>query len=174
MVRRRGNVGGTVMVALLISTALAQGSNLNKSLADTEGRRRAGENGLRQIKMKSAQQGPDVRALYTEAATEQNAWLDAVTQAVQQPSATAPDVTTVSDRAATTFVAWVAARNKALGEPVLAGGVADSVKRGVVQDLTDIAAETWKANRRADEKKRSVVISGLKDRLRWKTWDELQ
>src|SRR4029450_8478501 len=55
---------------------------LDKSLSDTHGRRKAAENGLRQIKAKSQEQADGVRALYTAAASNNNAWVDAVCQAI--------------------------------------------------------------------------------------------
>lgn len=174
MLRNNRHIVWIPALLLIASTALVLGANFDKSLRDTEGRRRAAENGLRQIKVKSPQQADQIRAVYADAATEHNAWLDVVTEAVRQSAATPPDVTSAAERASTSLVTWVAARNRALGEPELAGAIADSVKRGATQDLTDIAAQVWKDNRRTDEKKRTAAITALSDRLKWKSWEDIQ
>lgn len=172
-----GNLRQMVWIPVLLligATAVVQTANFDKSLRDTEGRRRAAENGLRQIKAKSPQQADQIRAIYTDAATQHNAWLEVLSEAVRQSAATPPDVTGAAERASTSLVTWVAARNRALGEPELAGAIADSVKKGATQDLTDIAAQVWKDNRRADEKKRASAMTALSDRLKWKSWEDFQ
>jgi hypothetical protein len=57
--------------------------------------------------------------------------------------------------------------------PELTGAIADSTKKSVVQDLLDIANETWKNNRSTDAKKRTSAASSLKDRLRWRAFEEI-
>ena len=41
------------------------------------------------------------------------------------------------------------------------------------QNLLDIAGATWKNNREADAKKRTSVAASLRERLRWKMFDEI-
>ena len=171
IVKRVGRVLALLLVAL---TAVTYAADLNKALTETEGRRRAAENGLRDIKKKSARDAEQVRALYTEAASANNAWLETVCQAIQQGAANAPDVATSAQSAADALVAWVNLRNRALSLPVLDDTVATMVKRTVVQNLTDIAAESWKKDRRNDERKRTAAVARLKERLQWKAWDAVQ
>ena len=57
--------------------------------------------------------------------------------------------------------------------PELTGTVADSVKKSVTQDLLEIAGATWKNNRGADAKKRTSVAETLKERLRWRMFEEI-
>jgi hypothetical protein len=157
---------------LVIGASTIRAADLNKTLADTEGRRRAAENGLKQIKAKG--QPPDqIRSAYVEAASRQNAWLDSVCQAIEQGAANAPDVSSSAQSAATSLVEWVNVRNRALGVPELSGAIADSTKKSVAEDLIDIAAGTWKNNRSSDAKKRSSAAASLKERLRWKTFEEI-
>jgi hypothetical protein len=84
-----------------------------------------------------------VRERYSEAAVRNNAWLDAVCQAIQQGSATAPDVATSVEAAAVSLVDWAKLRNRALGIPDMNEAAAASVKRMVVRDLTEIAKAEW-------------------------------
>lgn len=74
----------------------------------------------------------------------------------------------------TSLVAWVSARNAALGLPAIAGPTAEGVKKSVVQGLTETANDTWRANRNADEKKRTAATTLLTDRLRWKSRDNVK
>jgi hypothetical protein len=71
-------------LVLTVATTLVHAANFDQSLRDSEGRRRAAENGLRQIKTKSVQQADQLRTIYTDAATQHNAWLEIVTEAVRQ------------------------------------------------------------------------------------------
>jgi len=160
-------------LAVVLAASGASAADFGKSLRETEGRRRAAENGLRQIKSKAAQLAEQIKETYTKAASEQNAWLDLVVDSVRSRAATTPDVGAVAERAGATLVSWVAARNRVLGEPELAGTIADAVRKGVVQDLTDIAAQVWKDNRRGDDKKRDSAVAALDARLRWKPWDQI-
>lgn len=162
------------ILAMLLIAGVSHAADIKKPLADTEGRRRAAENGLKQIKEKSPQPSDQVRSAYVESATRQNAWLDVVSQGIESASATEPNVSTVAQSAAVALVEWVNVRNRTLGLPLLAGTMADSVSKGVAQDLTDIAAQAWKDNRGADEKKRTSAVVALRERLRWRTWEELQ
>lgn len=166
-----------IVLALTIASfgaTVLHAADLNKSIQDTESRRKAAESGLHQIKTKSASDAQTVRAAYDEAATQNNAWAEQVVQALTQPSPAAPDVASIADKAASTFVAWVAVRNRSLGEFELAGPAADAVKKKVVLDLTDIANEAWKNNRQRDQGKRATFAKSLADRTRWKSWDQVQ
>jgi pyruvate/2-oxoglutarate dehydrogenase complex dihydrolipoamide acyltransferase (E2) component len=158
---------------LLVVAVTSRAADLGKTIASTEGRKRAAENGLKEIKAKSPQPSEQIRAAYVEAANKQNAWLDVVCQAVEQGSTAAPDVSTAAQSAADSLVEWVNVRNRALGLPELTGAIADSTKKSVVQDLLDIANETWKNNRSTDAKKRTSAASSLKDRLRWRAFEEI-
>ena len=158
---------------LVLMSGASNAANLNQAIADAEGRRKAAESGVKAIKGKN-QSIEQLRQAYTEAANQHNAWLDLVSKAVQQKATTPPDVTAAIASTSTAFATWVAARNRALGEMELAGAAADAVKKKVSQDLTTIAAETWKSNKSADDKKRASVMTTLGDRLRWKSWDQLQ
>ena len=165
---------GLVTAVLVAGGAVLAAADLEKALAGADGRRRAAENGLRQIKAKPPGEIEQIRALYTEAASRNNAWLDIVCQAVQQPSSTAPDVTAAVEPAASTLVAWVSARNRALGVAGLTPAVADAVRTSVVAELTEIAGATWKRNHGGSAPRRANAVAGLNGRLRWKAWDEVQ
>lgn len=147
---------------------------MNGQHTDTEGRRKAAENGVKEIKAKSPQPADQIRTTYAEAAARQNAWLDSVCQAVEQGASTAPDVSTAAQSAATSLVEWVSVRNRALGLPELAGATADGLKKSVIQDLIEIASATWKGNRSADPTKRVSVAASLRERLHWKTFEEVK
>jgi hypothetical protein len=97
-----------------------------------------------------------------------------VCQAIEQGAATAPDVSSVAGSAASSLVEWVSARNKALDIPELTGPVAESVKKSVVQDLTDITLSTWRDNRGGNADKRKKAATMLRERLRWKAFEEVQ
>jgi hypothetical protein len=125
---------------ILVAISALNAAPFDKSLSETDGRRKAADNGLRQIKMKSQQEAEQVRGLYTAAASNNNAWVDMVCQAIEQGAPAAPDVSGVAGSAASSLVEWVCARNRALGLPELRGSVGESVKKAVTQDLTDIAS----------------------------------
>ena len=165
---------GVVIYFAALSGATMSAADLNKSLTDAEGRRRTAESGLKQIKSKSPADAQTLRAAYDEAAKQHNAWLATVTQAIEQASAASPDVSVVSQQAASALVVWVVARNRALGEPELAGTAAESVKKKVVMDLTDIAAEGWKNNRQRDAGRKTAFTKSISERLSWKAWDQVQ
>lgn len=165
-----------VLVAGMISVAIgvtSYAADLNKAIADAVGRVRAAETGVREIKTKASQRVNDVQPLYTAALSTNNTWLDLVTQAVQRGDTSAPDVTAAAQSAASSLVEWVSARNRTIGLPDLTGTTADSVRTTVVQNLTDIATEFWKGNRRANDQRRAKAIADLNSRLRWKAWDEI-
>ena len=89
----------TIAAALLVlagTSALFAAANVDKALTEADGRRKAAENGLREIKAKSKEQGEQVRPLYAEAASRNNAWLDVVCQSIQQGASTAPDVSSLA------------------------------------------------------------------------------
>jgi hypothetical protein len=44
----------------------------------------------------------------------------------------------------------------------------------VIADLTEIASETWKANRSANEQKRLKAATALKERLQWRNREAVQ
>jgi hypothetical protein len=156
----------TAAVALLVIVSggmFVAASNVDKALGEADGRRKAAENGLREIKTKSKEQAEQVRPLYAEAASRNNAWLGTVCQAIQQGKG--PDVAAIIESAASALVQWVSARNRALGVAELTPPIAEAVKKRVVADLTEISAETWKDNRGASDQKRLKNAAALKDRL---------
>ena len=126
------------------------------------------------IKTKSAQEAEQGRSVYAEAASRQNGWLDMVCKSVEQGASTATDVSSAAQTAASSLVEWVTVRNRALGQPELTDTLADATKTSVSRDLTDIAAETWKNNRGANKQKQTKAITDLKNRLRWKAFEEIQ
>ena len=162
------------LAMILVSMSALDAAPLDKSLSETDGRRKAAENGLRQIRMKSQQEAEQVRGLYAAAASNNNAWLDMVCQAIEQGAPAAPDVSGVAGSAASSLVEWVSARNRALGLPELTGPVGESVKNAVVQDLTDIASGTWRDSRGDSADKRKKAAATLRERLRWKAFEEVQ
>jgi hypothetical protein len=167
-------IAGTVIGIVGVVVVLAHAADMNKALGDAEGRRRAAENGLKAIKAKPSGVTDEIRTLYTEAAGKQNAWLDAVCQAIEQGGGTAaPDVSAAAQSAAASLIAWVKVRNGALGQPELAATVAEDARKNIVQNLVDISADVWKTNRTADPKKRASAAAGLKERLKWKSFDEV-
>jgi hypothetical protein len=161
-----------VLAMVVVAGVASQAADVKKALSETEGRKRAAENGLKQIKAKGTPSG-QVRGAYAEASTRQNAWLDTVCQSVEQGSATAPEVAPATQAAANSLVDWVNVRNRALDLPEVTGAIADSTKKRVAQDLIDIATETWKDNRSSDAKKRTAAATALKERLRWKPFEEI-
>ena len=162
----------SAIAALLVAAAVGQAADVNKAIGDAEGRKRAAENGLKEIKAK-AQPSDQVRSAYIEAATRQNAWLEAVCQAVEQGAPAAPDVSAPAQSAAASLVEWVNIRNRTLGLAELTAPAADSTKKSVAGDLIEIANATWKSNRSGDAKKRSAAANALKERLRWKPFEEV-
>jgi hypothetical protein len=164
------------LVAALAMALLPVGAvaDVQTSLSQTEGRRQVAENGLRDIKKKSAAEAEQVRERYSEAAVRNNEWLDALCQAIQQGSTTAPDVATSAEAAAVSLIEWAKVRNRALGIPEMNEAAAASVKRMVVRDLTEIAKAEWTTTHRGDEARRTKAATTLKGRLRWKPWEEIQ
>jgi N-acetylglucosamine kinase-like BadF-type ATPase len=163
-----------VGVLVLAGGAVIGAANVDKALVETDGRRNAAETGVREIKAKAKDQVDQVRPLYIEAASRNNAWLDTVSQAIQQGTSTAPDISATVEPAASALVAWVSARNRALGVADLTGTIADSVKKRVIADLTEIANATWRSNRGGNEQKRTKSADALKERLRWRSWEEVR
>jgi hypothetical protein len=165
----------TVVLAMVLANiCVLQAAPLDKSLSETDGRKKAAENGLRQIKMKSQQEAEQVRGLYTAAASNNNAWVDMLCQAIEHGAPAAPDVSTVAGSAASSLVEWVSARNRALGLPELTGPVGESVRKTVVQDLTDIASSAWRDSRSDNADKRKRAAATLGERLRWKPFEEIK
>jgi hypothetical protein len=70
-----------ILGVLLVVAVTSEAADLGKTIASTEGRKRAAENGLKEIKSKSPQPSEQIRTAYVEAANKQNAWLDVVCQA---------------------------------------------------------------------------------------------
>jgi len=164
-----------VAVFVLGSGALTlTAADVDQALREADGRRKAAETGVRDIKAKSQEQAGQARALYAEAASRNNAWLEAVCQAIQQGSSSAPNVSAMVEPAATALVQWVSARNRALGLPELTSPIGDTVKKRVIADLTDISNETWSRNRNAAEQKRTQAATSLKERLQWRSWEEVK
>jgi hypothetical protein len=58
---------------VLVVAGASWAADLDTAIKNTEGRRRAAENGLKEIKTKSAQPSEQIRAAYIEAAAKQNA-----------------------------------------------------------------------------------------------------
>lgn len=162
-----------VIGLLAVAVAVSQAADLKKAMSETEGRKRAAENGLKEIKAKG-QASEEVRRAYIDAATQQNTWLDSVCGALEQGGSSAPEVSAAAQGAASSLVEWVNHRNRVLGLPELTGAIAEGVKKKTSQDLVDVAMETWKSNRSGDAKKRMTVSTALKDRLRWKSFEEVQ
>ena len=164
-----------VTVFVLGSGALTlTAADVDQALKEADGRRKAAETGVRDIKAKSQEQAGQARALYAEAASRNNAWLATVCQAIQQGSSGAPNVSAMVEPAATALVQWVSARNRALGLPELTSPIGDTVKKRVIADLTDISNETWSRNRNAAEQRRTQAATALKERLQWRSWEEVK
>lgn len=163
----------TAVSTCLAATVLV-GADLATSVAQTEGRRKTAETGLSDIKKKSAEEAERVRERYREAEFRHNAWLDAVSQAIQQKAANPPEVSAAVEAASSALIEWAKVRNRALGEAEPNDAAIAAVKRMVVRDLADIAAASWQANRRADDGRRAKALASLGDRLRWKKWEDVQ
>ena len=165
----------TLISVMVIAGAIAlQAAPLNKALTDADGRRKAAENGLRQIKAKSSEEAQRVRDLYTDAMSRNNVWVDIVCQAIEQGTTSAPDVSAAAAPAATSLIAWVGGRNRVLGLPELTGETAESVRKLVVQNISDIADAAWRDNRSRDGEKRRKAAGALRDRLQWSTFEAVQ
>jgi hypothetical protein len=164
---------GTLVIAFLIAGAIAQAANVDKALADSESRRKTAENGAREIKKKSSGQAAQVRAAYTAAANEHNAWLDQVCRAIEENGPSTLDASAAAKAAASSLVDWVAVRNRALDTPVMKSDLAEGVKKSVVQDMIDIATSSLKSAQGADKQKRMKIAASLNERLRWKTWEDV-
>ena len=117
-------------LVLVASSVPLIAGKVDKALTEANGRRRAAANGLREIKTKSKEQAEQVRPLYAEAASRNNAWLEIVCQAIQQGASTAPDVSATVEPAASALVQWVSARNRVLGVPDLTPTLGEGVRRG--------------------------------------------
>ena len=164
---------GAVGIALLIAGAISQAANVDKALADSESRRKTAENGVREIKKKSSGQAEQVRAAYTAAANEHNAWLEQVCRAIEENGPSPLDASAAAKAAASSLVDWVAVRNRALDTPVMTNELAEGVKKSVVQDMIDIATSSLKSAQGADKPKRMKLAASLSERLRWKTWEDV-
>ena len=171
---RNARVAAPALAVLLIVVTSSYAANVGKAIADAEGRKRAAENGLKQIKMKSPESSEQARSAYEEAAGKQNAWLDSVCGALEGAANVPPNVSGIAESAAKSLVQWVNVRNRALGLPELTGAIAESVQTSVVADLNEIAEATWKSNRSADPNKRKAAAMVLSGRLRWKPFDGIQ
>jgi hypothetical protein len=171
MIRKR--LVFTTALTCLAAVGLVAG-DLAGSLVQTEGRRQVAEAGLRDIKKKSAEAAEQVRERYREAESSHNAWLAAVSQAIQQNAANPPEVSAAVEAASSALVEWVKVRNRALGEAEPNDAAIAAVKRMVARDLTEIAAASWRANRRTDDGRRAKAVTSLGDRLQWKKWEDVQ
>jgi flagellar hook-basal body complex protein FliE len=125
---------GAIAVAVVAISSEAV-TDLNKTVADAESRKRAAENGLREIKTKTPQPSEEIKKAYVEAASRQNTWVDATCHAIEQGAAATPDVAGTAQNAAAALVAWVNVRNTALALPPLAGAAAESATKSVTEDL---------------------------------------
>jgi hypothetical protein len=164
-----------VLVVALVAADGVHAADVTKATTEAESRRKAAENGVKEIKTKSPQLSDDVRKAYAEAALRQNAWLDSACQAVEHGASAVPDVSAAAQSAATSLVECVVIRNQQLGVAAdLAGPAAEGVRKSVAQGLTDIASETWRINRTAAPDKRAAAAATLRQRLQWKTWEEIQ
>lgn len=172
MSRIRLTLAGLISV-LMAATVVATAGNVSNALVQADGRKKAAENGARDIKRRGSSESDTARGVYTEAATRHNAWVEALCASIEQGTASAPDVATI-EPAASALVAWLNARNRFLGVSEMTAPIEDSVKRKVVQELTEISTASWKTNRGADPKRRSAVATSLKERLAWRTWEEIQ
>jgi hypothetical protein len=171
---RKLRVFGTAVAMVVVGVTIAQAANLTKAIADAEGRKKAAETGLKQIKLKSADVSREPQAAYEEAARWQNAWRDGISGALAAEGGALPDVSGSAQSVATSLVLWVNVRNRALGLPELTEPTAESVKKSVGADLVEIAKQTWKNNAGANAKKRATAAESLNTRLQWRRVDDIQ
>jgi hypothetical protein len=156
---------------MVVPGAVAINAAPNNGWNDADARLCGAANELRQIKPKFAEQ---VRTLSTEAASRNNACVAIVCQAIEQGATSAPDVSSVAEPATSSLVEWVGGPNKALGLPVLTGANAESAKRLVLQNVSHIAARARRDNRSRDAEKRKRAAATLRERRRWKAFEEIQ
>ena len=152
---------GPVLAVIVAAATLAHAADIKNAVAEAEGRKRAAENGAREIRAKSIPDAEQVKALYTAAASANNAWVEALSggNVAAAEAAASP--------AASALVKWVAARNRVLGVAALTDTVAASAETRTRQNLLDIAKGTAASKKRSEAQDIAVL-------LRWKTWDELQ
>ncbi len=50
----------------------------------------------------------------------------------------------------------------------------DAAKKSIVQDLIEITSAAWRSDHGVNEKKRTTAVNALKERLRWKPWEEVR
>ena len=167
---RRVSMFATIVGMVVAGAALVHAADIGNALAEAEARRRAAESGVQQLQPRLSTDGNEVRTAYAEAATAQNAWLDAVVQSLEQGAA--PDAT-LAEAAAKSLVAWANVRNRTLGQPELTAAVAEGVRKSIVQNLVDISNQEWKANHAGDARKREAVVTTLNGHLRWKKFEEI-
>jgi hypothetical protein len=167
---KRVSTFATIVAMVVTGAALMHAADIGKALAEAEGRRRAAESGVQQVQPKLSTDGNAVRAAYAEAATAQNAWLDAVIQSFDKGAAADA---TLAEAAAKPLVAWVNVRNRTLGQPEMTAAVSEGVRKDIVRNLVDIAGQEWKANHSADAKRRAAVVPQLDQHLRWKKFEDI-
>lgn len=155
-----------VTTLVLVTTLVADSK---KALQEAEGRRKAAETGVSQIKQRNATSS-QLESAYAAAAESQNAWLVATTSADGSPTDLAPLV----DRAAATLIDWVNVRNPVLSLPPLAGSAAEAVKKNVTDGLLELGTTTRSDLRKANANRRASTIRDLETRLRWKPWAEIR
>lgn len=148
-------------------------ATLETSVAEAEGRRKAAESRLGQIKSKSSPAADAAKALYADAAAKNNAWVDAVCRAIEEGTKAAPDVSSLAEPAAASLLAWVSGLDKALGNPESSAAIADGSRKQVIQNLGGIAVKSWQKNRTPDAAKRRQASVALRARLQWKTLEEM-
>ena len=159
------------VVSVARSTA---GASLDESLANAESRRKAAENGLREIRARVAAQAEPLRAVYGVAAERNNAWVEAMCSAIEKGVVPGPDVAGMAEPAAAALMEWVAGRNKALGLPEVSGANLEAVRRQITQNLTDIVGGAARATSPKDAGKRKQTAGGLRERLQWKAFDDVR
>ena len=167
---KRVSTFATIVAMVVTGAALMHAADIGKALAEAEARRRAAESGVQQVQPKLSTDGNGVRAAYADAATAQNAWLDALIQSFEKSAA--PDAT-LAEAAAKSLVTWVNVRNRTLGQPEMTAAVADGVRKDIVRNLVDISSQEWKANHSADARRRETVVSTLNTHLRWKKFEDI-
>lgn len=173
MARGHRTAIGVVSLLLLVAS-VGTAADLEQALVNAAGRKRAAENGLRDIKRKSSEQAAAVRAAYSEAAARQNAWLEALCKGLREGGTTAPDLKVLADEVAAALVSWVTPRNRALGVPELTPQTAAQVQADTVKNLAEIAQEAWQRTAKGDDQRRTGFATALDQRLRWQPWEAVQ
>ena len=158
-------------LTLIVGAVLARAANLDTSLRNAETRRKGAETRLREIKTKFRDHVAAAHPVYARAAADHNAWLDGLVRSLSEDSA--PANAEQADQAAASLMGWISASDKLRGQPGSEGTGVSPVERAAAKDLIDIATETWKGNHGQSQAQRTRTVTSLNDRLRWKTWDQI-